>query len=467
MNITVIGTGYVGLVTGACFAEFGLKVACVDKDKKKIAQLAQGKMPIYEPGLEEIVRRNMKTGFLRFSTDIDEAIQNSLAIFIAVGTPARADGSADLSYVDEVALAIARNLTGYKVIVTKSTVPVGTGDRIRSRIEAELRRLERGSHAQGGIAAGDRARRREKYFDIVSNPEFLREGSAVEDFLHPDRIIIGADSEQAIAIMKDLYSPLYLGGKTRFVITDVRTSELIKYATNAFLATKITFINEIANLCDRVGSDVLTIAQALGMDGRISPKFLNPGPGYGGSCFPKDTRALCKIAEEAGYRFAVLEAVVQANERQRALMVEKIRQAMGGVRGKVIGMLGLSFKPNTDDIRDSPAIAIARELKRAGARIRACDPAAGAAARQALPGVTICSDVESAARGADALVIATEWNQFRNLDLVKMRKLLRTPLLIDLRNIYQPDRVREAGLRYVGVGQRGGDLAGRVVPGTR
>lgn len=467
MNITVIGTGYVGLVTGACFAEFGLKVACVDKDKRKIAQLAQGKIPIYEPGLEEIVRRNMKTGFLRFSTDIDEAIQNSLAIFIAVGTPSRADGSADLSYVDEVAIAIARNLTGYKVIVTKSTVPVGTGDRIRSKIEAELSRLQRGAVAEGGGADVGKARRRDKHFDIVSNPEFLREGSAVEDFLHPDRIIIGADSEQAIAIMKDLYSPLYLGGKTRFVITDVRTSELIKYATNAFLATKITFINEIANLCDRVGSDVLTIAQALGMDGRISPKFLNPGPGYGGSCFPKDTRALCKIAEEAGYHFAVLEAVVKANERQRALMVEKIRNAMGGVRGKIVGILGLSFKPNTDDIRESPAIAIARELKRAGARIRACDPAAGPAAKQALPGVTICNDVESTVRGADALVIVTEWNQFRNLDLVKMRKLLRTPLLIDLRNIYQPDRVREAGLRYVGVGQRGGDLAGRVVPGTR
>jgi UDPglucose 6-dehydrogenase len=290
-------------------------------------------------------------------------------------------------------------------------------------------------------------------FDVVSNPEFLREGSAVEDFLHPDRIVIGTDSEQATAIMKDLYSPLYLGGKTRFVITDVRTSELIKYATNAFLATKITFINEIANLCDRVGSNVLTIAQALGMDGRISPKFLNPGPGYGGSCFPKDTRALCRIAEEAGYDFGVLKAVVEVNERQRGLMVQKIKKAAKGVRGRTIGLLGLSFKPNTDDTRESPAIAIARELKRAGARVRAFDPAAAEAARKELPGVTICPDVDSVASGADALVIVTEWNQFRNLDLFKIRKLLKTPLLIDLRNIYQPARVREAGIEYVGMGQ--------------
>jgi UDPglucose 6-dehydrogenase len=467
MNITVIGTGYVGLVTGACFAEFGLKVACVDKDKKKIAPLSQGKIPIYEPGLEEIVRRNMRTGFLRFSTKIDESIQNSLAIFIAVGTPSRADGSADLSYVDEVALAIARNLTGYKVIVTKSTVPVGTGDRIRAKIEAVLEQPDKRRKPAGESIHVSDLHRPARLFDVVSNPEFLREGSAVEDFLHPDRIIMGADSEQAIAIMKDLYSPLYLGGKTRFVITDVRTAELIKYATNAYLATKITFINEIANLCDRVGSNVLTIANALGMDGRISPKFLNPGPGYGGSCFPKDTRALCKIAEDAGYDFGVLEAVVKVNERQRTIMVEKIRNAMGGVRGRCIAMLGLSFKPNTDDIRESPAIAIARELKRAGGKIKAYDPAAGEVAKQELPGVTICKDVESAARGADALVIVTEWNQFRNLDLERVRKLLRTPLLIDLRNIYQPERVREAGLRYVGIGQSGGGLPGRVVAGSR
>ena len=466
MNITVIGTGYVGLVTGACFAEFGLKVACVDKDRKKIAQLCQGKIPIYEPGLEEIVRRNMDTGFLRFSTEIDECIQNSLAIFIAVGTPPRADGAADLSYVDEVATAIADNLTGYKVIVTKSTVPVGTGDRIRSRIQSALKQMEADGKSVGESDHLYRSPRPAKLFDVVSNPEFLREGSAVEDFLHPDRIIIGADSEQAIAIMKDLYSPLYLGGKTRFVVTDMRTSELIKYATNAFLATKITFINEIANICDRVGSNVLTIAQALGMDGRISPKFLNPGPGFGGSCFPKDTRALCRIAAEAGYDFGVLDAVVRVNERQRKLMVDKIRQAAGGVRGKTIGLLGLSFKPNTDDIRESPSIAIARELKRLGARVRAYDPAAGEAARRELPGVKICSDWEAVVRHADAVVIATEWNQFRNLDLEKLRRLLRTPLLIDLRNIYPPDRVREAGLRYVGVGQPDSALPGRVVTGA-
>jgi UDPglucose 6-dehydrogenase len=452
MNISVIGTGYVGLVTGACFAEFGMKVTCVDKDEKKISDLSRGKMPIYEPGLEEIVRRNSVTGFLRFTTDIDESIRNSLAIFIAVGTPPKADGSADLSYVDEVAEAIARNLTGYKVVVTKSTVPVGTGERIRATIEKALERRTVAERSAGGsIHISDVPRRH--LFDVASNPEFLREGSAVEDFLHPDRIVIGADSEQAVAILKDLYSPLYLGGKTRFIITDVRTAELIKYATNAYLATKITFINEIANVCDLVGSNVLTIANALGMDGRISPKFLNPGPGYGGSCFPKDTRALVKIAEDAGYQFEILEAVIRANERQRKLMVDKIKASMGGVRGKTIGLLGLSFKPNTDDIRESPAIAIARELKRAGAVVRAYDPAAGSAAKSELPGVSLCADMESVARGADALVVATEWNQFRNLDLPKLKKLLKTPLLIDLRNIYIPERVKEAGFQYVGVGR--------------
>jgi UDPglucose 6-dehydrogenase len=442
MNIAVIGTGYVGLVTGACFAEFGLKVTCADSDEKKVSLLKQGKMTIYEPGLEEIARRNMATGFLRFTTDIDEAIQNSLVIFIAVGTPSKADGSADLSYVDAVAEAIARNLTGYKVVVTKSTVPVKTGERIRGIIE---RILNRNSVDQ---TPHDRA-----LFDVASNPEFLREGSAVEDFLHPDRIVIGADSAHAVAILRDLYSPLYLGGKTRFLVTDVRTAELIKYATNAYLATKITFINEIANICDRVGSNVLTIAQALGMDGRISPKFLNPGPGFGGSCFPKDTRALCKIAEEADYHFGTLEAVVQANNRHQLLMVEKVKKAVGGVRGKTLGILGLSFKPNTDDTRESPAITIVRELKKAGAKIKAFDPASGEIAKKEVPGLIICKDVESVAQGSDALVIITEWNQFRNLDLAKLKKLLKRPLLIDLRNIYQPSRVREAGLEYVGIGQ--------------
>ncbi|MFH1573648.1 MAG: UDP-glucose/GDP-mannose dehydrogenase family protein, partial [Acidobacteriota bacterium] len=448
MNITVIGTGYVGLVTGACFAEFGLKVACVDKDKKKIAQLCRGKIPIYEPGLEEIVRRNMQSGSLRFSTDIDECIQNSLVIFIAVGTPPRSDGAADLSYVDGVATSVAHNLTGYKVIVTKSTVPVGTGERIRARIEGVLNEQDSSRKKTGDRVYISDVPRSARLFDVVSNPEFLREGSAVEDFLHPDRIIFGADSEHAIAIMKDLYSPLYLGGKTRFVITDVRTSELIKYATNAFLATKITFINEIANICDRVGSNVLTIAQALGMDGRISPKFLNPGPGYGGSCFPKDTRALCKIAEDAGYCFEVLEAVVRANERQQKMMCDKIRQAVGRLRGKTIGMLGLSFKPNTDDLRDSPAIGVANLLRRAGAKVQAYDPAAGAAAKGELAGITVCKDVQSAARSADALVIATEWIQFRNLELATLKKAMRGNLLIDLRNIYQKEKVEEAGLRY-------------------
>ncbi len=448
MNIAVIGTGYVGLVTGACFAEFGLKVTCVDNDETKVAQLQKGKIPIYEPLLEELVRRNMGTGFLKFTSDIDETIQNSLVIFIAVGTPSKSDGGANLAYVDEVSRAIARNLTGYKVVVTKSTVPVGTGDRIRQTIEKTLQVKSSSRKHSDGSSQPDAP----PLFDVVSNPEFLREGNAVEDFLHPDRIVVGASSAQAIAILKDLYSPLYLGGKTRFVITDVRTAELIKYATNAYLATKITFINEIANLCDRVGSNVLTIAQALGMDGRISPKFLNPGPGFGGSCFPKDTKALCHIAEEAGYQFQVLDAVIKANERQRKLMVEKIKHHVGSLRGKTIGMLGLSFKPNTDDIRESPAIEIARELRRLGAKVQAYDPAVSETARKEVPGLITCPDVDSVARGADALVIATEWNQFRNLDLAKIKRLLRNPLLIDLRNVYQAERVQEAGLRYAGVG---------------
>ena len=460
MNISVIGTGYAGLVTGACFAEFGLKVVGVDKDKKKIEDLNKGKIPIFEPGLEEIVRRNMGSGFLRFTTEIDEAIQNSLVIFIAVGTPSLPSGGADLSYVDEVSRAIARNLNGYKVIVTKSTVPVGTGDRIRATIEKELRKRSQAQKASGRVvnppaasASGNQLRTGPPMFDIASNPEFLREGSAVEDFLRPDRIVIGADSQQAIAIVRDLYGPLYLGGKTRFVITDVRTAELIKYATNAFLATKITFINEIANLCDRVGSNVATISAALGMDGRISPKFLNPGPGFGGSCFPKDTRALCRIADDAGYFFELLDAVVKVNQRQPRLMVDKIRKATGGLRGKAIGLLGLSFKPNTDDIRESPAILIARGLKQGGAQVRACDPVSGPLAKKELQGVAILNDVEAVARGADALVIVTEWNQYRNLDLVRLKKLMRRPLLIDLRNVYLPERVREAGLEYVGIGQ--------------
>lgn len=443
MNIAVIGTGYVGLVTGACFADFGLHVTCVDKDKKKILQLTQGKIPIFEPGLEEIVRRTQATGFLRFTTAIDEAIQNSLVILIAVGTPELASGAADLSYVDEVSRAIARNLTGYKVIVTKSTVPVGTGERIRASIDKERRKLATPAVAQSKTPS----------FDIVSNPEFLREGSAVEDFLQPDRIIIGAGSEQAIAILKDLYSPLQLGDSPRFVLTDVRTAELIKYATNAFLATKVTFINEVANLCDRVGSNVRVIASALGMDRRISPKFLSPGPGFGGSCFPKDTRALSSIAKQAGYDFGVLNAVIKVNAAQPARMVEKIRKAAGGLRGKTIGILGLSFKPNTDDLRGSPAIAIVRSLRRSGAHIRAYDPAAGAAAKKELAGVAILNNVESAARGADALVIVTEWNQFGSLDLSRLARIMKRPLLVDLRNVYLPERVREAGMEYVGIGQ--------------
>ncbi len=452
MNIAVIGAGYVGLVTGGCLAEFGLKVTCVDIDERRIDELQQGKIPIYEPGLEEIVRRNQSTGFLKFTTDIDDAVQRSLVTFIAVGTPPRPDGAADLSYVDKVCESVARNLHGYKVVVTKSTVPVGTGDHIRETIEKAVRANGNGTNGKPTPDVQDGPQALPK-FDIVSNPEFLREGSAVEDFLHPDRIVVGSDSEHAIAIMKDIYSPLYLGGKTPFVITDIRTAELIKYATNGFLATKISFINEIANLCDLVGSNATTVAQTLGMDGRIGPKFLNPGPGFGGSCFPKDTRALQKIAEDAGYELNLVSAVIRVNNRQPALMVEKINKATDGLAGKIIGMLGLSFKPNTDDIRESPALAIAAELKRLGATVRAYDPIVSASADGALRDMKVCSDVESVARGADALVIVTEWNQFRNLDLPSLKSIIKTPLLVDLRNIYVPHRVRAAGWQYVGVGR--------------
>ncbi len=453
MNIAVIGAGYVGLVTGGCLAEFGLKVTCVDKDQQRIAELSDGEIPIFEPGLEEIVRRNLGTGFLKFTTDIDAAVKHSLVVFIAVGTPPGPDGSADLSSVDEVAKAVARNLTGYKVIVTKSTVPVGTGDRIRKTIEDTITADQLSAQDVEAPVFLQDGPQGSPYFDVVSNPEFLREGSAVDDFLHPDRIVIGSESEHAVAIMRDIYSPLFLGGKTPFVLTDIRTSELIKYATNTFLATKISFINEIANLCDLLGCNVTRVAHALGMDGRVSPKFLNPGPGFGGSCFPKDTKALYKIAEQAGYEFNLAGAVLRVNERQRNLMVEKITKATDGLPGKTIGILGLSFKPNTDDIRESPSIAIAAELKRLGANIKAHDPVAGPAAKALLQDIEICNDIESAARGTHGLVIATEWNQFRNLDLPKLKNIVKTPLLIDLRNIYQPQRVRAEGWHYVGLGR--------------
>ncbi len=434
MHISVIGTGYVGLVTGACFADFGVNVTCVDKDPEKIEALKRGEIPIYEPGLKEIVASNIKAGRLVFTTDIEASIKNSLVILIAVGTPPRGDGSTDMQYVDEVARTIAANLDGYKVIVTKSTVPVGTGRRIEKIINEE----NNGGHS----------------FDVASNPEFLREGSAVEDFMRPNRVVLGVRSEQVAAILKDLYSPLYLL-ETPFVVTDVETAELIKYAANAFLATKISFINEMANLCERTGGNVQTIARAMGLDRRIGPKFLHAGPGFGGSCFPKDTTALANMAKELGYDFKIVNAVVDVNKEQRRIMVEKIRGVVGDLSGSVIGVLGLTFKPNTDDVRESPAIEIINALVDKGAILRVYDPVGMENAKLTLlaQGVTFCEDAYGTAVGADCLVIATEWNQFRNLDFERLKGLLRAARLVDLKNIYDPRRLRELGFEYSSVGR--------------
>lgn len=441
MNICVVGTGYVGLVTGTCFAEFGVNVVCVDKDKNKIDMLNNGAIPIYEPGLEELVKKNVKDGRLSFTTDIDKVINNSLVVFIAVGTPPKDDGSADLSYVENVARSIARNLNGYKVIVTKSTVPVGTGERIKKII---IENNKKGIEQKTGLGQG---------FDIVSNPEFLREGSAIEDFLRPNRVVIGASSDRAVEVMKELYRPLYLI-ETPFIITDVESAEMIKYASNAFLATKISFINEIANVCERVGADVHAVAKGMGLDHRIGSKFLHPGPGYGGSCFPKDTLAITQIARENGYTFEIVEAVIRVNKKHKERMLGKIKNMVGELKGKTIGILGLSFKPNTDDIRDAPSIDIINGLLSEGARIKAYDPAAMDEAKKIFgDNIEYCKDSYAAADGSDALVLITEWNQFRNLDISRIKGLLKSPLIIDLRNVYDPHRMKESGIRYAGVGR--------------
>uniref|UniRef100_A0A7C4EN69 UDP-glucose 6-dehydrogenase n=1 Tax=Thermodesulfovibrio aggregans TaxID=86166 RepID=A0A7C4EN69_9BACT len=433
MHIGIIGTGYVGLVTGACFAEFGVFVTCVDKDKDKIDKLRQGIIPFYEPGLEDIVKRNINEGRLRFTNRIDEAVDESLVVFIAVGTPPRGDGSANLEYVEEVAKEIAKNMNSYKVIVTKSTVPVGTGFKIKEIIKQNLQSTVN--------------------FDIVSNPEFLREGSAVEDFMRPNRVVIGAESEQAVAIMKDLYRPLYLI-ETPFVITDIATAELIKYATNSFLATKISFINEIAELCEVVGANVNTVAKAMGLDGRIGPKFLHAGIGFGGSCLPKDTTALVKMAEEKGVNLGIVKAAIKANQRQRERLTEKIINSFNGnVEGKIIGILGLSFKPNTDDIREAPSLYIIKSLHERKATLKVYDPAAIHNTKTIFPDIIYSTDAYSVAKDADAIVIVTEWNQFRNLDLEKIKKLMKGNLFFDLRNIYEPEKVKKLGFNYFGVGR--------------
>ena len=432
MNICVIGTGYVGLVSGACLGEFGMNLICVDSDIQKIDLLKRGKITIYEPGLENLVAKGTKEGRLRFSSNIEEGVRSSLVIFIAVGTPPNEDGSANLRFIEEVGKEIAPWMDGYKVVVMKSTVPVGTARWLKELIQ---------KHQPQPTP-----------FDIVSNPEFLREGSAIEDFMRPDRVVIGAESEQAMAIMKDIYSALYLI-ETPFILTSLESAEMIKYATNGFLATKVTFINEIANLCEKVGADVHHVAKAMGLDGRIGKKFLHPGPGYGGSCFPKDTRALSKIAHEKGYTFRVIDSVIQANEDQKKRMVAKIKEMVGDLGGKKIGILGLSFKPNTDDIRESSAIAIIRGLFEMEAKVRAFDPAAMEEAKAILPKLELGKDAYDVASGADALVLVTEWNQFRRLDLLRIKGLLKEPIFIDLRNVYDPAHMKRLGFRYCGVGR--------------
>ncbi|MBA4183368.1 MAG: UDP-glucose/GDP-mannose dehydrogenase family protein [Acidobacteria bacterium] len=432
MHIAVVGTGYVGLVTGACFAEFGVEVTCVDVDKEKIDCLNQGIIPIYEPGLDKIVEKNSSAGRLHFATDIKSAVEQSLVIFLAVGTPPCEDGSPDMSFYQSAAKDIAENMNGYKVLVTKSTVPVGTGKWLREFVSKN--------------------QKLKTNFGVASNPEFLREGAAIEDFMRPDRVVIGSNEEDAIAIMKDLYRPLYLI-ETPVVITSLESAELIKYAANAFLATKITFINEIANLCDAIGCDVHDVARGMGMDNRIGKKFLHPGPGYGGSCFPKDTRALTTVADQFGVETLIVDSVIEANERQRKAMIPKIEKLVGDLSGKKIAVLGLSFKPETDDMRESPAIDIIKELQNRGATVKAFDPVAMEEAKHSLPDIEFATDEFDAIEGADVLVFLTEWNQFRALDMEKVKRLLKSPKIADLRNIYEPSDMREMGFEYVGVGR--------------
>jgi UDPglucose 6-dehydrogenase len=404
----------------------------MDSDSKRIGKLEKGEVPFYEPGITELVAKGIRDNRLTFTTDIAKAVDEALVIFIAVGTPSRSDGSADLSYVEEVGRGIAKHMTGYKVIATKSTVPVGTGEKLREVIKASQKQPIR--------------------FDIVSNPEFLREGSAIEDFLRPNRVIIGADSAEAVAIMKNLYRPLYLL-ETPIVITDIPTAEMIKYASNAFLATKVSFINEIANLCEKVGADVQVVTKGMGLDHRIGSKFLHAGPGFGGSCFPKDVAALIQTGDRVGSEMQIAKAAAAVNERQKLAMVEKIRQTLGGLQGKTVGVLGLSFKPNTNDLRDAPALTIIEGLLSAGCAVRAYDPVSLEEGSKLLPKITPCTDPYEAAKGSDALVIMTEWNQVRNLEFDRLKTLLRQPVLIDLRNVYEPERVVGMGFRYVSVGR--------------
>jgi UDPglucose 6-dehydrogenase len=433
MRIAMIGTGYVGLVSGTCFAEFGVEVTCVDKDENKITQLKKGVIPIYEPGLEAMVAKNAQRGNLKFTTDLKEAMQGADAVFVAVGTPSRrGDGHADLGYVYEAVKEIARNISRYTVVVMKSTVPVGTTRKVAGLIAQENPKAE---------------------FDVANNPEFLREGSAIADFMRPDRVVIGTDSERAREVLRGLYRPLYLI-ETPIVFSSPETSELTKYAANAFLATKITFINEIADLCEKTGANVQDVARAIGLDGRIGRKFLHAGPGFGGSCFPKDTLALIKTANDFNTPIKIVEAVVQVNEARKKQMAERVVAACGGsVKGLTVAVLGLTFKPNTDDMRDAASLVIVPMLQQAGATIRAFDPAGMEEAGKMMSGITFCSDAYDAMEGADAAVILTEWNEFRALDPARMASTLKKKILLDFRNIYKPSDMKAAGLIYSSIGR--------------
>ncbi|MBX9745622.1 MAG: UDP-glucose/GDP-mannose dehydrogenase family protein [Hyphomonadaceae bacterium] len=433
MRVTIIGAGYVGLVSGACFADFGHTVTCVDKDEGKIARLQNGEIPIFEPGLDDLVKDNVDQGRLFFTTDPNQAIRDADAVFIAVGTPSRrGDGHADLTYVYAAAEEIAGLMQGYTVVVTKSTVPVGTGD----EVEAIIKRT-----------------RPDADFSVVSNPEFLREGAAINDFKRPDRVVVGTDDERAKARMTDLYRPLFLN-ETPIVFTSRRTSELTKYAANAFLAMKITFINEIADLCEAVGANVQEVAKGIGLDNRIGRKFLNAGPGYGGSCFPKDTLALMKTARDAGAPIELIETTVRVNSARKQKMAQKIVEALdGNVTGKTIAILGLTFKPNTDDMRDAPALDIVPTLQDEGAKVRAFDPEGMKEAKHMLKDVTFASGPYDCVQGADAVVIITEWDQFRALDLDRVKDALKSPIMIDLRNIYRPQEMEAKGFKYFSVGR--------------
>jgi len=429
MNISIIGSGYVGLVSGACFAELGNHVICVDNDAKKVNSLKKGIIPIYEPGLEELIMDNQKKKRLKFSTSIKEAVKSSDVIFIAVGTPSMANGEADLTGIENVARSIAQNMDGYRVIVEKSTVPVETCAWIKKTITTYIKKNSK--------------------FDVVSNPEFLREGSAINDFTHPDRIVVGLESPKAKKIMTELYSPL----NRPILVTNIKSAELIKHASNAFLATKISFINALSQICDRVGADVKEVAQGMGLDNRIGRYFLHAGLGYGGSCFPKDLDAFITIAEKIGYDFEILKAVRNTNEEQKKFVFHKIKDALWIIKDKTIAVLGLAFKPNTDDLRNSPSIDLINALKKEGAQIKVYDPKAMEKAKNILKEVTYCNDPYQAAKNADCLIVATEWNEFKELNFTKVKKLLKRPLIVDARNVYDAKLLKSTGFTYIGVGR--------------